>query len=431
MKTFINDLLAGLSVSFVALSLGAAFGVLSEVGAYSGMIAAAIYPLVTSFLGGSRIQCAGPTGPMTTVFIVLFAGTVDAVTQIFPEISPLHIFSSLLGLTGLFLILFGLFRLGKLVEYVPRLVLSGFMNGVACLIWLSQLKRLFGWGGSTAFEGGFYQNVLLAFFTMLFALVLGTFIKKSQKWYVELIPVVLISLVLFSAIAGWYQLDVQLVDLGFNHFNVDRFLDIASSHVPSFVNFQYWWVIAPFALNLAVVAALDTLLTSLIIDRMIAKKSQRNRELVAQGVATITSGLVGGLPGAQATERSVLMVHEGAQTRLANFLVGVFVISFLALFIDYVELIPMAVFAGILMKVGYDVFDWTSLVVLFKKVWNTTSLQVFIQLLLVLGTMLMTVFVDLAMAVFVFTLLFWILQKYFPVADLVMETESEGMSDEP
>jgi SulP family sulfate permease len=205
----------------------------------------------------------------------------------------------------------------------------------------------------------------------------------------------------------------------------------------------------PFALQLAFLAYLDTLLTSLVVDKMSNETTKQSKELVAQGLANGVVALIGGIPGAQATIRSVLILKENATLRLAGVMVGVFVFLEIALFKEYINFIPQAVFAGVLFKVGYDVFDfipWRLYIGEWKKYKRKMfsnffsdhkSIKVFIshrEILMITGTVLITLFVNLNVAVLVFTGLFYLVNKLLlrsnPMRDLEPIIETEAMVGE-
>ncbi len=152
-------------------------------------------------------------------------------------------------------------------------------------------------------------------------------------------------------------------------------------------------------------------MTALVMDKLTREKTQRNRELAAQGVGNTVAALCGGLPGAQATIRSVLIYKEGATSRVAGMLVGVFVIVELLIFLDWITLIPQAVFIGVLFKVGYDVFDWVVVHELNKKLRGQPTHLALIDLPLIILTVLVTVFYNLSAAAIGATILFYIIQK--------------------
>ena len=161
MRDLIHNAVVGLAVSFVALSLGAAFGILSGRGAFAGMLSAGVIALVTSLLGGTRVQCSGPTAPMSVVAAVVISVAYDQMASQLSYINPEHFINSVFILSGVLLIIMALLRLGRFITIVPNVVISGFMNGIAVLIWIAQIEKIFGLGGTEPFEGLVIVNVLL------------------------------------------------------------------------------------------------------------------------------------------------------------------------------------------------------------------------------------------------------------------------------
>jgi SulP family sulfate permease len=188
----------------------------------------------------------------------------------------------------------------------------------------------------------------------------------------------------------------------------------------------------PFAMQLMVLAYLDTLLTSLVVDRkyqfmhQTSETTRPNKELAAQGVANASVALFGGIPGAQATIRSVLILNEGATMRIAGIMVGVFVLIEMLLFQDWIGLIPQAVFSGVLLKVGYDVFDWSPIMSYLRRRAGDTGVGGVAQsnpvthwaMSFIVGTTLITVFVNLTAAVLLASVLFYLLRDRTRLVDL-------------
>jgi sulfate permease, SulP family len=174
-------------------------------------------------------------------------------------------------------------------------------------------------------------------------------------------------------------------------------------------------------------AYLDSLLTALIIDRMTREKSNLNKELIAQGFANGMSGLFQGIPGAQATIRSVLLIKEGAQTRLAGILIGVFALLSIVLFKDYLALVPAAIFVGVLLKAGLDVFDKDFPSYYLQRQWFNSPVRN-IQLVFILYTTIMTVAVDLNIAVVSGTIFFYVAKYFWKIQDV--ESDFEEISEQ-
>ena len=153
-----RNLVVGLAVSFVALSLGAAFGILSGRGAFAGMISAGVIALITSLLGGTRVQCSGPTAPMSVVAATVIAVAFDQLASELPGVAPDHFINAVFLLAGALMLLMAALRRGRFISLVPNVVISGFMNGIALLIWIGQTEKLFGLGGAGTFAGSIAYN---------------------------------------------------------------------------------------------------------------------------------------------------------------------------------------------------------------------------------------------------------------------------------
>ena len=448
-QQFLQNVLAGLTVSFVALSLGAAFGILSGRGAFAGMISAALIATVTALLGGTRVQCSGPTGPMTTVTAVLVAAVYSNIAIKFPGYNPEHIINITIFMMAGILVLFAIFRLGKYVSYVPTVVVSGFMNGIAIIIWLDQIKELFGLNGHTALEGHLNQNALLFVLSIALMFLIPRITRRYLAKFESLLSATLLTLILTTMGSYVFHLDVERIQLSASLKNMGDLSTLVATQWPTTFSLDIFIFALPFAFQLAFLCYLDTLLTSLVVDKMTGEVTRRDKELFAQGIAGGVAGLVGGIPGAQATIRSVLIVKERGTLRMAGILVGIFALVEMILFQDAINLIPKAVFAGILMKVGYDVFDWTPPRLYLKELFRhpVANLHHFFsrhddepifvtnrEMVIIIGTTLVTALWDLNIAVGIFTALFYlhnkVLNRKNPIRDLKPEIESEGFSDQ-
>ena len=145
MRNLIHNAVVGLAVSFVALSLGAAFGILSGRGAFAGMLSAGVIAVITSMLGGTRVQCSGPTAPMSVVAAVVISVAYDKLSSQLPSVNPEHFVNAVFLMSGFLLVIMAILRIGRFITVVPNVVVSGFMNGIAVLIWIAQTKKLFGY----------------------------------------------------------------------------------------------------------------------------------------------------------------------------------------------------------------------------------------------------------------------------------------------
>src|SRR5687767_1149411 len=212
-RSFLADATAGLTVSFAAISLGAAFGAMSGRGAFAGMIGAAVIPIITSIFGGTRLQASGPTAPMTAVSSITVAFAYDQ----FPDKVLAEQFITLVFiLNAVCLVIAGLVRLGKLISYVPNMVILGFMNGIAVLIWKDQFTKMFAAGGKPVMEGGILLNVLLAAITfgLIYGIVWGLKKLNIRKQIRSLISGVLWSIIIMTGLTVAFGISIEQIALG-------------------------------------------------------------------------------------------------------------------------------------------------------------------------------------------------------------------------
>ncbi|PIE46742.1 MAG: hypothetical protein CSA42_06945 [Gammaproteobacteria bacterium] len=410
-----QNMLAALVVSFVAISLGASFGVMSGRGALSGMLAAGIIACITSLLGGTRIQCSGPTAPMSAVSVAVFFAATQLSADKLAGMTVDQVFNFTVILSSLILLIAAILRTGNLIRLIPHSVISGFMSGIAMLIWIAQVKQLFLLDGTWTFGKTQALNTGVAILTL--AIIFGLpripqrHIQRVVWAMMPFFPMTLFAIIFCTLLVNWLSLPIATIDIDASLFS-GSLLEWVGTQVPSEFSWSLLWFSLPLAFELSLLCYLDTLMTALVMDKMSREKTQRNRELAAQGVANAIAVMFGGLPGAQATIRSVLILKEGATSRLAGVLVGVFVIVELFVFLDWISMIPQAVFVGILFKVGYDVFDWTIVKALYKKATKQQTAFSFFDLPLIVLTVLVTIFYNLSAAAIGATVLFYLIQKF-------------------
>jgi SulP family sulfate permease len=438
----IRDLLAGLTVSFVAISLGAAFGAFAGRGAMAGILSAGVIGLVCALLGGTRIQCSGPTAPMSAVMLtaVLFAKSPDGLAKAVPGANPDQFLNIVLVLTGLAIILMAVFRLGKFISLVPKVVISGFMNGIAVLIWIGEGKTLLGLKGSGVLQGGIALNAAVAGAILVLCFLLPGFLKRIPK-VGHYIPTALAAIAIGTVGVHLAALDIALVNMGSAGGSV---VDMVKEQFPREWSQSMVMAALPFVGSLTLLAYLDTLLTALVVDKLVKEdlgldeKTSQNKELVAQGVANGLVGLFGGIPGAQATIRSVLILKEGATMRLAGVAAGLFVLVEMVALQDLIAKIPSAVFSGILIKVGYDVMDWGPLKAAGRQLLGkeadpeaTVKKVAGIDMFFILGTTVVTIVVNLNAAVISFVVLYYVFKRTsIKVPDLPDLAGAEEEGDE-
>jgi SulP family sulfate permease len=448
-KEVLNNIMPAITVSFVALSLGAAFGILSGRGAFAGMISSAIIAIITSLFGGTRIQCSGPTGPMTAVIATLVGIAYDQKIEQLNGFNPEHFINIAIIMSGIILIIMGILKLGKYIKFIPNVVISGFMNGIAVIIWADQISKVFGLGEKKSFSGSMFENLTLLIVSVLLVFLIPMITKKIMPRYVSILSATFITIMLLSAVSVSLKLNVEYVQLSSSLKSFNDFANLVSINIPRGFNWKIILFALPFSIQLAILAYLDTLMTSLVVDKMTKENTKQNKELMAQGLGTTLVAFVGGISGAQATIRSVLMIKENATLRLAGVMVGIFALVEMILFQDMINNIPQAVFAGILMKVGYDVFDWLPLRLYVKNLLKSPSNMfnnffsrhddelIFVtnrEMIIIIGTTFVTIFFDLNVAVALFTALFYVhnklLVKNNPMRDLKPVTETSTMSEE-
>jgi SulP family sulfate permease len=441
---------AGLTVSFVAMSLGAAFGVQSKRGPLPGILSAGVIALITALMGGTKVQCSGPTAPMTAVTMVLTTavmeeGAIDGFCD-GDEICQGKFINLVLVLTGLMLILAGAIRLGKIITYVPKVVISGFMNGIAVSIWWGELAKIYGLkAGKEPTGGGMGLNTVIMLCTTAIIFGLPILIGKTGMPILKKIfPGTLVAIVFMTAVS--LATGVQRVEVGDPLNSFSAVSDLFVKNFPSDWRGGLIMKAIPFAANLTLLCYLDTLLTSLVMDQKVDEKfsvadrwtkTAQNQELMAQGLANGVVSLFGGIPGAQATIRSVLILNEGARTRVAGMMVGVFAIIELVALQGLVGKIPAAVFSGVLLKVGYDVFDYAPIAAFVKHTVLRQShpggdvpVVSMLDMLFVLGTTLVTIFVNLNIAVVSFTVAFYLcLVVKIPVPDMPLQEEGKDLEE--
>jgi SulP family sulfate permease len=434
--SYATEFSAGLTVSFVAMSLGAAFGVASKRGPLPGILSAGFIALITAILGGTKVQCSGPTAPMTAVTVVLVTavlnengpGIVDADCGVGTEDPAIkdcknRFINMTIIVMAVCLILCAVCRVGALVKFVPNIVISGFMNGIAVLIWWGEANKVFGFTHD-AYTGGLLLNFVVMICTTAICLGLPIVLGKvGIPILKKLLPSTLVAIVFMTAVCLFFK-DIQRVSVGEPISSFSDVSSLFSRNIPTTWTGPWILKAIPYALNLTMLCYLDTLLTSLVMDQKVDEKyemadrwakTNQNKELFAQGIANAFIALFGGLPGAQATIRSVLILNEGARTRIAGICVGVFAIIEMVALQSLVGLIPASVFSGVLLKVGHDVFDY-------EPVFNYVKCTILrkahpggnspvvshLDVLFILGTTVVTIVVNLNIAVASFTVAFYL-----------------------
>ncbi|MEB3210146.1 MAG: SulP family inorganic anion transporter [Leptolyngbyaceae bacterium] len=378
-----GDCFGGVTAAIVALPLALAFGVSSGAGAIAGLYGAIIVGFFAALFGGTPSQISGPTGPMTVVMGTVFI----AVTANNPE-NGVAIAFTIVMLGGLFQILFGLLQIGKYVTLMPYTVISGFMSGVGIIIILIELGPLLGHPSSANVMESIHNlpthlqtinPAALSLGILTLAIVFGMPRRLNQ----------IIPSPLFALIVGTL---VSVVVL--SNGAVPRIGEIPTGlptlHLPV-IEFSQLKTIFGYGLMLGILGSIDSLLTSLVADNITQTQHDSDRELIGQGIGNMISGLCGGLPGAGATMRTVVNVKAGGRTPLSGIVHALMLLLIVFGAGELTEPIPHAVLAGILIKVGIDIIDWS-----FLKRAHRVSLK---AAGVMYGVVLLTVFVDLVTAV--------------------------------
>ncbi|MGB0217455.1 MAG: SulP family inorganic anion transporter [Alteromonas oceani] len=370
-----GDITGGITAGVVALPLALALGVASGVGPMAGMYGAIAVGFFAALFGGTPSQISGPTGPMVVVLAGLFASLSGDVELIFTAVL----------LAGLFQILFGFLGIGNYIRLVPYPVISGFMSGIGAIIIILQIGRLLGHEppGGTLGALGYIPTALADINFATLALGIGTLVI-AYKWPASLgkyVPGALAALII-GTIVSLFITNVPILG--------DIPTGLPSLHLPTFESSTLLLVLEA-AFILAILGAIDSLLTSLVADNMTRTRHDSSKELIGQGIGNTVAGLIGGIAGAGATMRTVVNIRSGGKERLSGMVHALVLLAVVLGLSPLASAIPHAVLAGILVKVGLDIVDWSYL----KRAHSGPRWD-FALMLLVLG---LTVFVDLITAV--------------------------------
>tara|TARA_Y100001968_G_C19450778_1_gene768432 strand:+ start:5022 stop:6683 length:1662 start_codon:yes stop_codon:yes gene_type:complete len=417
LKNIRGDVLGGLTAAVVALPLALAFGnaALGPGGAIYGLYGAVVVGFLAALFGGTPAQVSGPTGPMS----VTVAGVIASLAAVgvprdlsAEQILPLVMAAVVIG--GLFQILFGILKLGKYITLVPYSVVSGFMSGIGVIIIALQLGPLLGIstrGGvieslSTVFSNFEPNGAAIGVAIMTLGIVFLT-PRRISQW----VPSPLLALLIVTPISIFLFGDTAIDRIG----EIPK--GVPSLSLPSFN--QYFPIILKAGLVLAVLGAIDSLLTSLVADNISQTRHNSDRELIGQGIGNAVAGLFSGLPGAGATMRTVINVKSGGSTPLSGMVHSIVLLIVLIGAGPLAEQIPTALLAGILIKVGLDIIDWGFLLRAHKLSIKTAAVMY--------SVLLMTVFWDLIWAVLVGVFIANML-----TIDSITQTQLEGMdADNP
>lgn len=354
-KNFKGDLTGGLVAGVIALPLALAFGVQSGMGAAAGLYGAIAVGIFAALFGGTETQASGPTGPMTVVSAALVAGAIQMNGDL-DNAMGIILVTFLLG--GLIQIVFGLLNIAGYVKYFPYPVVSGFMSGVGLIIIILQLFPLVGLSSPKSTVAVIKDLPRMFTEGNLYALALG--VLTVVVYYVfpkitKAVPSALVALLVASLAAYFLKWDVPVIG------EIPSGLPALQIGTMWPIDAGAYSLIIEYAIVLAVLGSIDSLLTSVIADNMTKTKHNSNRELIGQGLGNMLAAVIGGIPGAGATKGTVVNINAGGRTRLSGALHGIFLLTVLLGLGTLAAHIPLAVLAGLLIPVGFKIIDFKGL----------------------------------------------------------------------
>ena len=383
-KTFMSDLMAGIIVGIVALTLAIAFGIASGVTPEKGIITAIVAGLVISLFGGSKVQIGGPTG----AFIIIIYGIIQKYGFEGLTIATL--------MAGFFLVLFGLLRLGTIIKYIPYPIVVGFTSGIAVTIFTTQIKDLFGLtlpsNPSDFIEkwGVYLQNfntidpwcALIGVASVVVIAVTPRFSKKIPGSLIAIILMTIVALLLKN-FAG--VLSIETIG---DRFSISN--ELPAAQVPD-MNWETIKSLVSPAITIAILGAIESLLSATVADGVIGDHHDSNTELVAQGLANIASPLFGGIPATGAIARTMTNINNGGKTPVAGIIHAVVLLLIFLFLMPLAKFIPMACLAGVLVVVSYGMCGWRSFLELMKNPKSDVTV--------LLITFFLTIIFDLTIAI--------------------------------
>ena len=377
-----GDIVAGIVVAIIALPLSIALAIASGVTPEQGLYTAITAGFVIALLGGSNVQISGPTAAFATIVagIVAKNGMDGLITATI--------------LAGIILILMGIFRFGKLIKFIPFTITTGFTTGIALTLVIGQLKDFFGLTYTHApietmeklkeailcFNTINLEAVLIGAIALLI-LIVWPKIKGANK-----IPPSLIAVIIYAAIVKIFDMNVNTIG---SLYEIKAGLPAFSVPVFSFDTVR---TVLPDAFTIAILAAIESLLSCVVSDAMIGAKHNSNAELIGQGAGNIASALFGGIPATGAIARTAANVKNGGRTPVSAMVHAVVLLLVLVVLMPYAKLIPMPVIAAILFVVAYNMSEWREFVYLVKSSPKS-------DVLVLLLTFILTVVFDLVVAI--------------------------------
>lgn len=383
---FMQDLMAGVIVGIVALPLAIAFGIASGVSPEKGIITAIIAGFLISLLGGSKVQIGGPTG----AFIVIIYGIIQQYGEAGLIVATL--------MAGILLVLLGVFKLGAVIKFIPYPIIVGFTSGIAVTIFTTQVADVFGLTfGDEKVPGDFigkwmvyfrhfdtinWWNTAVSILSIIIIAVTPRFSKKIPGSLVAII-LVTVGVYLLKMYGG-----ITCIDTIGDRFSIKS--ELPDAVVPD-LNWDAIRNLFPVAVTIAVLGAIESLLSAAVADGMISDKHDSNTELIAQGVANIVTPLFGGIPATGAIARTMANINNGGKTPVAGIVHAIVLLLILLFLMPLAQYIPMGCLAGVLVIVSYNMSGWRT----FKALMKNPKSDVTVLLI----TFFLTVIFDLTIAI--------------------------------
>ena len=377
LRTLRGDIFGGVTSTVVALPVALAFGIASGLGPAAGLYGAIAVGFFASAFGGTRSQISGPTPSMTVAMAVIVTTHASSLTEAL----------TVVVMGGMLQVLLGVFRVGRFVAYTPHAVISGFMSGIGIIIMLIQVLPFLGAPASPEGPMGAVRSLPAALGNInssalaiaVVTLAVGVFWPSRLG---RLLPAPIVGLIVGTLLGVLWLTDAPIIG------QIPAGLPTVQFELPTAAFLVS--AIHP-AIILALLGSVDSLLTSLIADSMTGTQHKPDRELVGQGLGNMVAGLFGGLPGAGATMGTVTNIRAGGTTPVSGILRAILLLALLLGLGRFVEPIPHAALAGILMKIGWDVIDWR----LLRRIHRIQRHHLFVMIM----TLSLTVLVDLVTAV--------------------------------
>lgn len=391
-----GDFTGGLVAGVVALPLALAFGVQSGMGAAAGLYGAIGVGIFAAIFGGTATQASGPTGPMTVVAATLVAAAIE-MTGSLESAMGIILLTFLLG--GVLQIVFGLLNIAGYIKYFPYPVVSGFMSGVGLIIVLLQLFPFAGLSSPKS-TIAVIQDLPRLFTELNFhALLLG--LLTVLIYYVfplisKAIPSALVALIVASLVGYYSGWEVPIIGEIPSGLPALQFSGMFAVDPAAFS------LILEYAVVLAVLGSIDSLLTSVIADNMTKTKHNSNRELIGQGIGNMVAAIFGGIPGAGATKGTVVNINSGGRTRLSGTIHGLFLLTVLLGLGTLAAYIPLSVLAGLLIPIGFKIVDTKGLKHLLRVPRADAIVLITVLLITTFGSLIQAVGIGLALASLLF-----------------------------